>query len=123
MRRSSDAAVVHRVAQSARGWAPLAPIMGGMGSPGTVALVSADLMFASRLSTTMRRAGGTAVLVEANEVAAVLADIPCDDQVQRPGSGVLALGALILLASVALVILAEWARNLGVAPEKKSIGA
>jgi spermidine/putrescine transport system permease protein len=36
---------------------------------------------------------------------------------------VLALGALILLASVALVVLAEWARNLGVAPEKKSIGA
>ena len=36
---------------------------------------------------------------------------------------VLALGALILVASVALVILAEWSRNLGVAPEKKSIGA
>ncbi len=36
---------------------------------------------------------------------------------------VLALGALILVASVALVILAEWTRNLGVAPEKKSIGA
>ncbi len=36
---------------------------------------------------------------------------------------VLALGALILVASVALVILAEWARNLGVAPGKKSIGA
>ena len=36
---------------------------------------------------------------------------------------VLALGALILLASVALVVLAEWARNLGVTPEKKSIGA
>jgi spermidine/putrescine transport system permease protein len=36
---------------------------------------------------------------------------------------VLALGALILVASVALVILAEWASNLGVAPEKKSIGA
>ena len=40
---------------------------------------------------------GTAVLVEANEAAAVLADIPCDDQVQRPGSGVLALGALPFL--------------------------
>ena len=36
---------------------------------------------------------------------------------------VLALGALILVASVALVVLAEWARNLGVAPGKKSIGA
>jgi DNA-binding NarL/FixJ family response regulator len=38
-------------------------MMGGMGSPGTVALVSDDLMFASQLSTTMRRAGGSAVLV------------------------------------------------------------
>jgi hypothetical protein len=34
---------------------------------------------------------------------------------------VLALGALILAASVALVVLAEWIRNRGVA--KKSIGA
>jgi menaquinone-specific isochorismate synthase len=40
---------------------------------------------------------GTAVLVEASEAAAVLAEIPCDDQVQRPGSGVLALGALPFL--------------------------
>jgi spermidine/putrescine transport system permease protein len=36
---------------------------------------------------------------------------------------VLALGTLILAASVALVVLAEWARNWGVAPDKKSIGA
>ena len=36
---------------------------------------------------------------------------------------VLALGTLILAASVALVVLAEWARNRGVAPEKQSIGA
>jgi spermidine/putrescine transport system permease protein len=36
---------------------------------------------------------------------------------------VLALGALILAGSVALVVLAEWARNRGVAPEKKAIGA
>jgi spermidine/putrescine transport system permease protein len=36
---------------------------------------------------------------------------------------VLALGTLILAASVALVVLAEWARNWGVAPAKKSIGA
>ena len=36
---------------------------------------------------------------------------------------VLALGTLILLGSVCLVVLAEWARNLGVAPEKKNIGA
>ena len=40
---------------------------------------------------------GTAVLVEANEAAEVLAAIPCDDQVQRPGSGVVALGALPFL--------------------------
>ncbi len=38
-------------------------MMGGMGSPGTVALVSDDLMFASQLSTTMKRAGGSAVRV------------------------------------------------------------
>ncbi len=36
---------------------------------------------------------------------------------------VLALGALILLVSVVLVVLAEWLRNRGVAPEKKTIGA
>ena len=36
---------------------------------------------------------------------------------------VLALGALILLASVALVVLAEILRNRGVAPGKKMIGA
>ena len=40
---------------------------------------------------------GTAVLVEANEAAEVLAAIPCDDQVRRPGSGVVALGALPFL--------------------------
>ena len=40
---------------------------------------------------------GTAVLVGANEAAEVLAAIPCDDQVQRPGSGVVALGALPFL--------------------------
>ncbi len=37
---------------------------------------------------------GTALLVEAAEAAAVLAAIPCDDPVQQPGSGVVALGAL-----------------------------
>jgi spermidine/putrescine transport system permease protein len=36
---------------------------------------------------------------------------------------VLALGTLILVGSIALVILAEWARNLGVAADKKAIGA
>ncbi len=36
---------------------------------------------------------------------------------------VLALGALILLVSVVLVVLAEWLRNRGVAPGKKTIGA
>ncbi len=40
---------------------------------------------------------GTAVLVEASEAAEVLAAIPCDDQVERPGSGVVALGALPFL--------------------------
>jgi hypothetical protein len=67
-----------RVAQSARGRAALAPIMGGMGSPGTVALVSDDLMFASRLSSTMKRAGGTAVVVSGDvvpDVALVFVDL------------------------------------------------
>jgi hypothetical protein len=53
-------------------------MMGGMGSPGTVALVSDDLMFASRLSTTMRGAGGTAVLVRGDavpDVALVFVDL------------------------------------------------
>ena len=52
--------------------------MGGMGSPGAVALVSDDLMFASQLSTTMRRAGGSAVLVAGDavpEVAIVFVDL------------------------------------------------
>jgi menaquinone-specific isochorismate synthase len=44
---------------------------------------------------------GTAVLVEAREAEKVLADIPCDDQVQRPGTGVLALGALPFLDTFA----------------------
>ena len=42
---------------------------------------------------------GTALLVEADEAAAVLATIPCDDVVQRPGSGVVALGALPFLST------------------------
>jgi DNA-binding NarL/FixJ family response regulator len=53
-------------------------MMGGMGSPGTVALVSDDLMFASRLSTTMRRAGGSAVVVSGDtvpDVALVFVDL------------------------------------------------
>jgi DNA-binding NarL/FixJ family response regulator len=53
-------------------------MMGGMVSPGTVALVTDDLMFASRLSTTMRRAGGSAVLVRGDavpEVALVFVDL------------------------------------------------
>ena len=37
---------------------------------------------------------GTALLVEASEAATALAAVPCDDPVQRPGSGVVALGAL-----------------------------
>ncbi len=37
---------------------------------------------------------GTAALVRTAEASAVLAAIPCDDAVSRPGSGVVALGAL-----------------------------
>jgi DNA-binding NarL/FixJ family response regulator len=47
-------------------------MMGGMVSPGTVALVSDDLMFASRLSTTMRHAGGSAVLVAGDAIPDVV---------------------------------------------------
>jgi DNA-binding NarL/FixJ family response regulator len=43
-------------------------MMGGMGSPGAVALVSSDLMFASQISTTMRKAGGSAVVVVGDAV-------------------------------------------------------
>ena len=42
---------------------------------------------------------GTALLVEADEAEGVLAAIPCDDAVQRPGTGVVALGALPFLDS------------------------
>jgi menaquinone-specific isochorismate synthase len=37
---------------------------------------------------------GTASLVDAHRATEVLASIPCDDPLQRPGSGALALGAL-----------------------------
>jgi DNA-binding NarL/FixJ family response regulator len=53
-------------------------MMGGMGSPGTIALVSDDLMFASQLSTTMKRAGGSALLVAGDsvpDVALVFVDL------------------------------------------------
>src|ERR1019366_9945078 len=43
-------------------------MMGGMGSPGTVALIIDDLMFASQLRTTMQRAGGSAVMVSGDTV-------------------------------------------------------
>ena len=42
---------------------------------------------------------GTALLVEADEAAGVLAGIPCDDAVKRPGTGVVALGALPFLCA------------------------
>jgi isochorismate synthase len=42
---------------------------------------------------------GTALLVEAAEAADVLAGIPCDDAVRRPGTGVVALGALPFLSA------------------------
>lgn len=44
---------------------------------------------------------GTALLVEASEAAATLATIECEDAVQRPGTGVLALGALPFLDTMA----------------------
>jgi DNA-binding NarL/FixJ family response regulator len=43
-------------------------MMGSMGSPGTVALVSSDLMFASQISTTMRQAGRSSVLVAGDDI-------------------------------------------------------
>jgi DNA-binding NarL/FixJ family response regulator len=43
-------------------------MMVAMGSPGAIALVSSDLMFASQVSTTMRNAGGSAVLVAGDAV-------------------------------------------------------
>jgi DNA-binding NarL/FixJ family response regulator len=43
-------------------------MMGGMGSPGAVALVSSDLMFASQVTTTIRRAGGSATVVVGDAV-------------------------------------------------------
>ena len=46
-------------------------MMVAMGSPGAIALVSDDLMFASQLTTTMRRAGGTAAVVAGDAVPAV----------------------------------------------------
>ena len=42
-----------------------------MGSPGTVAVVSDDLMFSSRLQASMRRAGGDAVTVIGDDVPSV----------------------------------------------------
>jgi DNA-binding NarL/FixJ family response regulator len=53
-------------------------MMGCMGSPGTVALISDDLMFASQLRTTMQRAGGSAVMVSGDavpDVALVFVDL------------------------------------------------
>ena len=44
---------------------------------------------------------GTARLVEAGDAAKVLATIPCDDAVRRPGSGPVALGALPFLGTMA----------------------
>jgi isochorismate synthase len=44
---------------------------------------------------------GTAQLVEAGDAPKVLAAIPCDDAVRRPGSGVVALGALPFLGTMA----------------------
>ncbi len=49
-----------------------------MGSPGAVGLVSDDLMFASQLSTSMKQAGGSSVLVRGDvvpDVAMVFVDL------------------------------------------------
>jgi CheY-like chemotaxis protein len=46
-------------------------MMDGMGSPGAVALVSSDLMFASQITTTMRKAGGNALVVVGDAVPEV----------------------------------------------------
>ena len=43
-------------------------MMVGMRSPGAVALVSSDLMFASQVTTTMRNAGGSAAVVVGDAV-------------------------------------------------------
>jgi DNA-binding NarL/FixJ family response regulator len=53
-------------------------MMDGMASPGAVGLVSDDLMFASQLSTSMKQAGGSAVLVRGEtipDVAMVFVDL------------------------------------------------
>jgi isochorismate synthase len=61
---------------------------------------------------------GTAVLVEANEAAEVLAAIPCDDQVQRPGSGVVALGALPFLQTFSgHLIVPRFVMGIGLEPD------
>jgi isochorismate synthase len=44
---------------------------------------------------------GTAQLVEAGDAPKILAAIPCEDAVRRPGSGVVALGALPFLGTMA----------------------
>jgi len=44
---------------------------------------------------------GTAMLVEARHAAGLLSSIPCEDHVARPGSGVVALGALPFLTAAA----------------------
>jgi isochorismate synthase len=61
---------------------------------------------------------GTAVLVEAREAADVLAAIPCDDQVRRPGSGVVALGALPFLDTFSgHLIVPRFAMGIGQDPD------
>jgi isochorismate synthase len=61
---------------------------------------------------------GTAVLVEANEAAEVLAAIPCDDQVQRTGSGVVALGALPFLETFSgHLIVPRFTMGIGLDPD------
>ena len=61
---------------------------------------------------------GTAVLLGANEAAEVLAAIPCDDQVQRTGSGVVALGALPFLETFSgHLIVPRFTMGIGLDPD------
>jgi len=61
---------------------------------------------------------GTAVLVGASEAAEVLAAIPCDDQVRRPGSGVVALGALPFLETFSgHLIVPRFTMGIGLDPD------
>jgi isochorismate synthase len=87
---------------------PPAPVSGGLHAR-TVALDYGPdaLQFDGSPTVLYDRPGltlvgwGTAQLVEAGDAPKVLGAIPCDDAVRRPGSGVVALGALPFLGTMA----------------------